>query len=85
MKPIFKACGSFAPASTTTMGVVEKFDLPLTLGTVVVHDTAGGNGNGAIDPGETIALTIPVSSGVSCKGLTGVAGTLSTSTPGVTV
>ncbi|MDE2180274.1 MAG: M36 family metallopeptidase [candidate division NC10 bacterium] len=76
-----------APASSsdTLTGVVEAFDLPLLSGTAVLSDTAGGNGNGVIDPGETIALTIPVSNKFSCKGLTSVTGTLSTTTTGVTI
>jgi hypothetical protein len=41
--------------------VFENFDGPnLTLGNVVAAEL-GGNGNGAFDPGETVALTIPLS------------------------
>ncbi len=74
-----------ASSSTTLTGVAEAFDLPFLSGTAVVSDIAGGNGNGAIDPGETIALTIPASNNFSCTGLTSVTGTLSTTTTGVTI
>lgn len=77
-----------APASSSTSlnGVVEAFDLPLINGTASFTDTApGGNGNGIIDPAETISLTIPVTNNFNCTGLTNVTGTLSTSTSGITI
>jgi subtilisin-like proprotein convertase family protein len=77
--------GASAPASTTTTGVVESFDLPLGAGTVARNDSAGGNGNGFIDPGEIVALTIPAMNDFNCVGLTGVTGNLSSATAGVTV
>jgi hypothetical protein len=51
---------------------------------------AAGAGNGSIDPGETIALTTGVRNYVvnavsGAATLSGVSGTLSTSTPGVTI
>src|SRR5439155_17935749 len=72
-------------ASTDSTGVVEAFDLPLVSGAAVISDTAGGNGNGLVDPGETINLTIPVSNNFTCTPLSNLSGTLTTSTPGVTV
>ncbi|MDD5558661.1 proprotein convertase P-domain-containing protein [Candidatus Methylomirabilis sp.] len=65
--------------------MIEAFDVPLVNGTAVLGDTAGGNGNGVIDPGETIVLTVPVSNNFTCIGLTSVAGALSTTTTGVTI
>ena len=48
--------------TTTAADVVEAFDLPnLTLNAVTFTDTGGnGNGNGFADPGETLALTVPL-------------------------
>lgn len=76
-----------APASSSTSltGVVEAFDVPLINGATVASDTGGGNGNGVIDSGETIALTIPASNNFSCTGLTSVTGALSTATTGITI
>lgn len=63
----FAARGAGASASTTggttsSADVIEAFDLPnLTLNAVTFTDTDGnGNGNGFADPGETLALTIPI-------------------------
>ena len=74
-----------ASSSATLTGVVEAFDLPLTTGTVAFADTAGGNGNGFIDPGETIALTLPAVNQFGFTTLTNVTGTLATATPGITL
>jgi subtilisin-like proprotein convertase family protein len=75
-----------APPSqaTSLVGVVESFDLPLEPQALVVDDSAG-NANGAVDPGESITLTIPVQNEFTCTALDGLTGTLSASTPGVTV
>jgi len=62
-----------------------SFDLPLVPGLAVMSDTAGGNGNGTVDPGETIDLTIPLTNSFTCKGLSVVTGALSTTTAGVTM
>ncbi len=44
--------------SAILIGVKESFSLPsLDVGSVVIDDSAG-NGNGFIDPGETISLTV---------------------------
>lgn len=43
-----------------------------------------GNGNGAIDPGETIALSVPLTN-IGLSNATGVTATISTSTPLVTI
>jgi hypothetical protein len=60
--------------------------VPLQLGASTAVDS-GGDGN--IDPGEQVQLTIPLTNAVtnplSATTLTGVAGTLSTTTPGVIV
>jgi hypothetical protein len=56
------------------------------LGTVSFVD---GNGNGSIDPGEQVNLKLPlrnyVTNPLSAGGVTGITGTLSTTTAGVTV
>jgi len=72
------------PSNASTAGVREAFDLPLLNGAAVLDDTAG-NGNGFIDPGETITLTIPALNNFNCADLTAVVGALSASTTGVTV
>jgi hypothetical protein len=47
-------------STTLASDVVEAFDVPnLNLNAVTFTD-AGGNGNGFADPGETIALTVPL-------------------------
>src|SRR2546429_2607671 len=69
--------------STTLTGAVEAFDLPLVSGVAVISDTAGGNGNGLVDPAETINLTVPVSNNFTCTALSNISGTLTTTTPGI--
>src|SRR5262245_58905285 len=57
--------------------VFENFDGPnLTLGNVVATEL-GGNGNGAFDPGETVALTIPLSNTLCATSATNASATLS--------
>jgi hypothetical protein len=48
--------------TTLASDIIESFDVPnLNLNAVTFTDTGGnGNGNGFADPGETIALTIPL-------------------------
>src|SRR5207245_11291790 len=65
--------------------VLEDRDSPLVSGAPVISDTAGGNSNGVVDPGETINLTVPVSNTFTCTGLSNVVGTLTTATPGITL
>lgn len=61
----FATRGAGASASTTggttaASDVIEAFDVPnLNLGGVTFTD-ADGNGNGFADPGETLALTVPL-------------------------
>ena len=71
--------------STTLTGAVEAFDLPLVSGVAVISDTAGGNGNGLVDPAETINLTVPVSNNFTCTALSNISGTLTTTTAGITL
>lgn len=57
----------------------------LSIQPVTFSDAApGGNNNGAIDPGETIALTVPLTNGGDATA-TGVSGTLTTTTGTVTI
>ena len=66
--------------SPTTMSVPPN----LTLDSVVPDDTVAGNGNGTIDPGETISESILLRDGDG-PGATGVQATLLSLTPGVVV
>lgn len=52
--------------------------------TATITDTGGGDGDGAPEPGETISLTERLKN-VGNASATGIAGTLSTSTPNTTV
>lgn len=72
-------------------GIRESFVLPYLdvvdpLGDVTVGDAATNN-NGAIDPGESVLLTVRLTNPwrAASKAATGVTATLSTSTPGVTI
>ena len=63
----FATRGAGLSASTTggttlASDIIEAFDVPnLNLNAVTFTDTGGnGNGNGFADPGETIALTVPL-------------------------
>ena len=47
-------------STTTASDVVEAFDVPNLNVNAVTFTDAGGNGNGFADPGETIALTVPL-------------------------
>src|SRR5207302_6372477 len=62
---------AIAPPSVSLAltAVLEALDLPLVSGVPVIGDTAGGNGNGVVDPGETINLAVPVSNTFTCNGL----------------
>src|SRR3989442_11473240 len=71
--------------SLALTAVLEALVLPLVSGAPVIGDTAGGNGNGVVDPGETINLTVPVSNDFTCTGLSNVVGTLTTAIPGITL
>lgn len=53
--------------------IVENFDGPnLTLGNVTVAETAGNsNGNGTIDPGDTVTITIPLTDTLCATSATG--------------
>jgi len=71
----------------THVGVKESYLPPhLVPGAVVVDDSAG-DGNGFIEPGETIALTVPLFNPwrSASKNLASAAATLTALTPGVTV
>jgi hypothetical protein len=59
--------------------IVENFDGPnLTLGNVTVAETAGSsNGNGTVDPGDTVTLTIPLTNTLCATPGTGATATVS--------
>ena len=69
------------------VGIGESFSVPrLDNGGVTVDDSAG-NSNGAIDPGETLSLSVDVLDPWSnaAFGATGVTATLTSATAGVTI
>ncbi len=55
----------------------------LTVGAASLDDSSG-NGNAGVDPNECFKVDVPLTNG-PCATATGVTGTLSTSTPGITV
>lgn len=74
-----------SPSSSTTVGVVEAYDLPgLAVKSVDASDTNTGNGNGSIDFNECNEVNIVLinNSRLTASNITA---TLSTTTPGVTV
>ena len=71
-----------SPASTTTAGVVESFDLPGLQ--IAKAELSGGNGNGVIDFNECNDLFL-ILTNLTPAGLTNIQVTLSTRTPGVTL
>jgi hypothetical protein len=56
----------------------------LNAGVILIDDTQGGNGNGLLDPGETVSLTIP-SSNFGHADCDNVTGTLTTNNTWVTL
>jgi hypothetical protein len=56
----------------------------LTAGSLVIDDAAGGNGNGKLDPGETVTFSIPSSNNgnSACSNTTG---TLTTDSPWLSI
>jgi uncharacterized repeat protein (TIGR01451 family) len=72
-----------SPASTTTQGVEEAFDLPgLALKQALAIDAFTGNGNGSIDPNECIELKVVLVNNVRSPATT-ISATLATTTGGV--
>jgi len=70
------------------IGVGESFSVPyLDKATTTVSDTACGNSNGAIDPGEVINLTVGLKNPwhKASKGVASATATLTSSTSGVTI
>ncbi len=69
-------------------GIGESFALPhLDVQSVAINDAVGGNGNGAIDPGEPVKLTPTMFNPwrAASKNVTSAVAVLSTTTPGVTI
>jgi len=64
-----------APAAGTPVVTTNSF---------TVDDTTGGNGNGAIDPGETIALNLPLRNAGNATA-SGISVTLASNTPTATI
>jgi subtilisin family serine protease len=72
------------------VGLLQAYDAVLSMGGVyydshAIDDSAGGNGDGAADPGETIVLEITVRNIAASAAVEGLEAILSTTTPGVTV
>lgn len=73
------------------MGVTESFSLPyldiVDSDAHVVVDDGAGNGNGALDPGEPVLLTVTLTNPwrAASKSVPAATATLTTATPGVTI
>ncbi len=70
------------------IGIGESFSVPfLDKASTTVGDSACGNNNGAIDPGEVIDLTVGLKNPwhKASKGVASATATLTCSTPGVTI
>jgi subtilisin-like proprotein convertase family protein len=70
------------------IGVGESFSLPYLDATgVTINDTTGGNGNGTVDPGETIQITVPLFNPWhhTSKNVASATATLTTSTAGLNI
>jgi subtilisin-like proprotein convertase family protein len=70
------------------IGIGESFSLPyLDASGVTINDTTGGNGNGTVDPGETILITVPLFNPwhSTSKNVASATATLTTSTAGLTI
>ena len=74
-----------SPSSSTSVGVVEAFDLPgLGVKSADATDINTGNANGAIDPNECNEINIVLINRARVTA-TGVSATIATTTPGVSV
>jgi uncharacterized repeat protein (TIGR01451 family) len=74
-----------SPASGTTVGLVEAFDLPgLGFNRAIILDTFTGNGNGAIDFNECSELLVTLINN-DRNTEANISATLTTTTPGVTI
>ncbi len=71
----------------THIGIRESFSLPRLDPAGVQVDDSAGDGNGALDPGETVALTISLFNPwrSASKGVPSATATLSTTSSGVTI
>jgi subtilisin-like proprotein convertase family protein len=70
------------------IGIGESFSLPyLDATTVTINDTMGGNGNGTIDPGESIQITVPLFNPWHnlSKNVASATATLTTTTAGLNI
>ncbi|MBA3883143.1 MAG: S8 family serine peptidase [Chthoniobacterales bacterium] len=56
----------------------------IDIANIVANETGENNGNGRLDPGEAVSMRLPLIN-VGLNAATGVAGTLSTDTPGVSI
>ena len=68
---------------SSTFSVVLNAPL-FALGAAVVDDSQGGNGNGRLDPGETVDIIVPVLNGGHCDAID-AEGTLNTSSGDIVI
>ncbi len=72
-------------ASTWTNNFSQTLNAPaLAFGTMAISDPAPGNGNGRLDPGETVTVTMPLNNAGGAASPAG-SGTLTCATSGITV
>jgi hypothetical protein len=77
---------TFAPDTYVDVSAAGPADAPVKYSSATFTDAGCGPGNGAIEPGETIELTVEIEHYDIClNGITGVTGVLTTSTPDVTI
>lgn len=76
----------FAPIATH-QGIVESFSAPYLDKTTIAVDDSLGNNNSAIDPGETIRITVTLTNPwrSTSKNVASATATLATSTAGITI
>jgi subtilisin-like proprotein convertase family protein len=73
--------------ASANSGAVDNFDLPVVVehvSTTITDPAPGGDGDGVAEPGETITVVERLKNS-SVGAVTGITGTMTTSTPGVTI
>ncbi len=81
----FSVGGRFARGHVAIGTSFETPHLSVSPETVVIDDFATGNGDARLDPGETVALAIPLGNPWRGTAAQGISATLSTSTAGVSI
>ena len=73
--------------ASANSGAVDNFDLPMVVehvSTTITDPAPGGDGDGVAEPGETITVVERLKN-TSVGAVTGITGTMTSSTPGVTI